>query len=73
MRRDGCRPITFDPDKVIVGPCTRQAGGFRKPGAPIYNLEVENSCEGVACLIWADEDFNVVTTDEDELILIDNI
>lgn len=70
---DRCRPIDYDPNKILVGCCEKQAGGFKKPGAPVYNMEVDNSCAGIACLIWADEDFNAVTTDEDELIVIDNI
>lgn len=73
MRRDGCRPISYDYDKIIVGCCEKQAGGFKKPGAPVFTPRITNTVDSCdVSQFWAEEDGNLVVDDEDDFIAIDN-
>lgn len=71
--KNTCRPIDYDPNKIFVGCCEKQAGGFKKPSAPVFTPRITNtfdSCD--ISQLWAEEDGNLIVSDEDEPIAIDN-
>lgn len=71
--KNTCRPIDYDPNKIIVGCCEKQAGGFRKPSAPVFTPRITNtsdSCE--VNQFWAEETGELIITDDEQFIIIDN-
>lgn len=73
MRRDGCRPVDRDVNRIFVGCCEKQAGGFKKPGAPVFTPKIRNpvnSCE--VDQFWAEETGELIITDDEQFIILDN-
>lgn len=73
MRSDGCRPIERDVNRIFVGCCEKQAGGVKKPGAPVFTPRITNtvdSCE--VSQFWAEETGELIITDDEQFIRIDN-
>lgn len=62
-------PVTHDPDEVIVGSCERLEGGARLPAAPGFVLTVENQSDP----LWRDDDLTLVTEDDEDTIILDNV
>lgn len=68
-----CYPVDRDVNRILVGPCEKQAGGFKKPGAPVFTPRIQNSfdsCE--ASQFWAEETGELIITDDEQFIIIDN-
>ena len=53
-----------------AGSCTRPVGGFRMPSVPSITLTVQNENNPA---FWANEDFNLLITEDGQLILLDNL
>lgn len=71
--KNTCRSIDYDPNKILVGCCEKQAGGFKKPSAPVFTPRITNtvdSCE--VSQFWAEETFELIITDDEQFIQIDN-
>ncbi len=62
-------PIDYDPDQIISGDCSVLQGGAKKPAAPPFVLTVEN----VGDPLWRDEDLTLITEEDDDTIVIDNV
>ena len=56
------------PDEVVSAGCDRLQGGVIKPVAPVFTPVVKNEGD----LLWRDEDYRLVTTDDLDTIIIDN-
>lgn len=76
-RRNSNYPLERDPNKIYTGCCGPRGGRMVQGTAitmPAFNLAVTNPVTGdVGDTLWADEDFNVVLTDDLQFISIDNI
>lgn len=60
---------TNDPDGVIVGNCGSIEGGTKGPAAPGFILTVENLGDP----LWRDDNLTLVTEDNEDTIILDNL
>lgn len=68
-------PTESDVNGIFAGEPVILGGGISTPGAPEFEVEVENTSDSVdASLIWADEDYTLILSEEDgEYIFLDNV
>jgi len=71
----GGYPVEVDVNRIFAGDPVSQAGIPTTPNAPEYVVEVVNENDsGMADIIWADEDYTLILSEEDGgFIFLDNV
>lgn len=76
-QRNAQYPIERDPNKIFIGKCEPRDGLMRQgtpETMPAYALNVSNPKSGdVGDSLWADENFNVIVTDDLQFISVNNL